>query len=82
VFYAGSDEKQNQVIERLQARPPAYVIFVDDTIEGDYLRLENAAPKVKAYLDKEFEVDTVIGNVEILRMKGTEGGAHGCPHPR
>lgn len=78
VFYAYNENKQRQVIQRLNDLPPVYVLYVDDTIEGDYMRLKNAAPLVYQYIIENYEPDKVFGEMNILKRKGKKNGKNGC----
>lgn len=78
VFYAYSEAKQEQVIQRLKDSPPAYTVFVDDTIEGDYLKLSNAAPLVYDFMMYSFEPVKKIGDAWILKRIGVPDGKSGC----
>lgn len=54
VYYADSQERQDLLIQRLEENPPAVVVFVDDSIEGPRLLIENAAPKVLDWLRERY----------------------------
>ncbi|MCZ7583434.1 MAG: hypothetical protein M5R36_08940 [Deltaproteobacteria bacterium] len=78
VFYADDPSKEREVIERLDASPPVYVVFVDDSIEGRERRLENAAPAVYQYLMDRYQPVAAFGQTQILRRNGIGSGRDDC----
>jgi len=54
VYYAGSDSRQDLLLKRLEENPPAVVVFVDDSIEGPRLLIENAAPRVLGWIRERY----------------------------
>jgi hypothetical protein len=54
VYYADSETRQDLLIERLEENPPAVVVFVDDSIEGPRLLIENAAPRVLGWIRERY----------------------------
>ncbi len=54
VYYAGSDELQDLLLSRLEKNRPAVVVFVDNSIEGPRLFIENAAPEVLEWMRRNY----------------------------
>jgi len=54
VYYAGSESRQALLLKRLEENPPAVVVFVDDSIEGPRLLIENAAPRVLGWIRERY----------------------------
>jgi len=70
VYYADSSARQELLIKRLEARPPAVVVFVDDSIEGPRLLIENAAPGVYSWMMDNYREAARFGaNILLLRKR-------------
>jgi hypothetical protein len=70
VYYADSSTRQELLIKRLEARPPAVVVFVDDSIEGPRLLIENAAPRVYSWMMDNYREAARFGaNILLVRKR-------------
>ncbi len=66
LYFAGSRERERQVIERLSAARPPVVVFVDDTMEGPERLLSHAAPLVHGYLFASYEEISRTGGFAVM----------------
>ncbi len=65
-FFAHSSARQQLLLERLKKRPPAVVVFEDNSIEGPRLFIKNAAPEVLAWLHEHYREELRFGPRRVL----------------
>jgi len=69
VYYAGSEGRQEQLIERLEAAKPPVAVFVDETIEGPRLLMVNAAPRVHRWMLEHYTEVRRFGRNRVMLWK-------------
>ena len=71
VYYADNPERERLVMARLEDGAPPVAVFVDDSIEGDERRLENAAPRVHSYLYTAYGEAERFGRFRVMVRRET-----------
>jgi len=72
-YYADDALRQQQLLSALEAELPEVVVFVDNTIEGPRLLLENAAPQVHTWLHERYQPARRFGEFQVLLPRARTG---------
>ena len=75
--HANNEARQTELLARLEAAAPPVAVFVDDTVEGPEMHLEQAAPRVHRYLMERYEEVARFGPNRVMTRRRT-----GRPTPR
>ena len=66
IYFADDPAREDRLIRRLVERPPAVVVYIDDTIEGPGRRLRAAAPRVHTFMQENYRTVRTHGDVEMM----------------
>lgn len=76
LYLADDDGAQEALLDSFAADPPAVVLFIDDSPEGEARRFHRAAPRLHEHMERHWRTSRRFGPVDarVPRIGGSEAG--------